>query len=400
MINNHQITHIYCREIYTPDTRVEDVIIVVSGGRIKDLIEHPQPEVKQALPPDTTLQAENLSCAPGFIDEHIQGAGGHDFLDADIEGNLKIARTAATGGCTQLLATITISQNDYKLEQFRRVVEAIKACEHESWEGAEFCGIHLEGPYISPSRRGGFGIQYIKEIDLEEFDEICRITGDLFRLVTVAPEIPHAEELMIRAKNRGIAIAVGHTAGTFEQGEHAFNLGANHVTHTFNAMASLHHREPAVITAALLNDQVYCEVIVDGVHLHPSILRLLWHIKGSERLILITDGTAPSGLPEGTEFEGVGGRIRNINGAVRLPDGTLAGSSLLMMRAVKNMKEFAGIPLHQALRMASLTPAESLGLEYTGEIRRGNRANFVLYDEGLNVHYTICEGHIAFQRDL
>lgn len=391
-----KIEYLFCSEAWTPTDKLNNVVFRLSAGYIAEINTGITDDELNKLPGETTLVGRDLICAPGLIDEHIQGTGGFDFLQASIEGNEQILKNAARGGTTELLATITISNQDKELKHFRSVLNAIREANDNEHCGAKIAGVHLEGPYITPSRRGGFGIQYVKEVDLDEFKEICNIAGDILRLITIAPELPRSDLIIKYACSRGIKVAIGHTSATFEQAEEAFKSGANHITHCFNAMAGLHHREPAAITAGLLNDDVYCEVIADGVHLHPGILRLLYKIKGAERLILITDATAPCGLPPGTEFQGVGGPIKISNGGVRLPDGTLAGSALQMIAAVKNMMTLAQVSLSDALRMATLTPAQSLDLKSSGELKTGNFADFILFDKNLNLHSVIVNGFQIF----
>jgi len=394
-----EIAYIRCGEVYTPTRVFKDAVIEISDGAIKDIkADIPDEEIKK-YPADKMLDCSGLIASPGFIDEHIQGAGGYDFLEASVEENEKILQVAAQGGCTELLATITISERDRDLAHFRKVVDAIRISAEQSDKGASIRGIHLEGPYISPSRRGGFGIEFVKEIDVHEFETICTIAGDLLRLVTLAPELLHATEIMQIALERDIKVALGHTSSTYEQAAEAIAMGANHVTHCFNAMAPLHHREPAGITAALSSNEVFCEVICDGIHLHPAIMRLLYKIKGARGLILITDATAPCGLHDGLEFEGVGGTIVKEGGAVRLPDGTLAGSGIFMIEAVKNIHHLAGVPLGEALQMASLTPARSLGLADTGELSPGKKAHIAVFSPTLEVQYVVRDGRVIKRPD-
>lgn len=395
---NKKVEYVFCKELYTPTKKLNDALLRIISGRIEEIRSDVSPEELHQIHSDRLLNCSDLICAPGLIDEHFQGAGGYDFLDANPEGNKKILSTASQGGCTDLLATVTISNQDKGLKHFRRVIQTIKETVQREPQGANIAGVHLEGPYISPSRRGGFGIQYIKEIDLGEFREICEIIGDMFKLITIAPELPQAREVIEYALSCGIKVSIGHTSATYEQAERAFQLGANHITHCFNAMAGLHHREPSAITAGLLNDNVYCEVIADGIHLHPAILRLLYRIKGAERLILITDAAAPCGLPEGIEFEGVGGKIVKKDGAIRLANGTLAGSALLMLDAVKNIHQLADVPLADALRMASLTPAQSLCLSEIGEISKSKRGNLIIFDDNFVLRYVVFEGFIIYSR--
>ncbi len=349
---------------------------------------------------EKTLDASRFTVAAGFIDLHIQGCGGADFLDATVEAVRTIAEGAARGGCTSLLATTTISKEDRNLKEFRQLIASLKQCCEETGEGARILGVHLEGPYLNEAKRGGFGPEYIRAPDLDEFRAILEISEGLLRLITIAPELEGAEAIIQEAVRRGICVSLGHSMATFDVARRAFSLGATQLTHGFNAMEPLHHREPGLIGAALLEDEVFIQVIPDGIHLHPAVLRLLVRLKGSKGLVLISDATAPCGLPEGTKIKGVGGEIMLKDGAIRLEDGTLAGSALLLNRSVERMMQFGGIDMLKAVEMASNTPATAIGIDkHTGSIEEGKNADLVVMDDDFNVKYTLCEGRIVYQAE-
>jgi N-acetylglucosamine-6-phosphate deacetylase len=397
-----RIERIVCGKLLTAGGIRRNVLLELGKGKIQK-VESARRESgkKSTRTGPETLDASRFTVAPGFIDVHIQGCGGADFLDATPEAVKTISTFAARGGCTGLLATTTISKKDRNLRTFRRFIASVREhCEKEleKKDGAEILGVHLEGPYLNEAKRGGFGPDYIRPADPDEFREILEISDGLVRLITVAPELQGAEAIIREAVGRGIYVSLGHSIATYEVAQRAFGLGARQLTHGFNAMEPLHHREPGLIGAALLDDRVFIQVIPDGVHLHPAMLRMLVVLKGKERLVLISDATAPCGLPEGTRIKGVGGEIMLKNGAIRLEDGTLAGGALLLNRAVEKMMHFSGVALAEAVEMASLTPARAIGFDKEkGSIEEGKDADVVVLDDDFGVKYTVCRGRIVYQ---
>ncbi|MCX6998756.1 MAG: N-acetylglucosamine-6-phosphate deacetylase [Candidatus Sumerlaeota bacterium] len=376
-----------CRRLYTPAQCLEYAKVEISKGRIVAI--HSGGKIS---PSD--LNASHLNASPGLVDLHIQGCGGYDFLDGSPEAVRIIRYTALRGGCTSLLATTTFPDTSDAFARLSAIVQAIRAG-RENGEGARIIGIHLEGPFLNPEKRGGFGINYIRKADMADFRQAMEIVGDDLRMMTISPEMEGALEILRECVAHGIRISLGHTTATYDLARKCFEMGANHVTHLFNAMNGLNHREPGLVGAALEDERVFTQVIPDGVHIHPAILRLIYRIKGAERLCLITDATAPCGLPDGSEIEGVGGRITIRDGAVRLPDGTLAGSALLMSEAVRRMHHLAGVSLNDALRMATLTPATAIRMEREiGSAERGCMADFILFDDELRIHYIILGGRV------
>jgi N-acetylglucosamine-6-phosphate deacetylase len=388
------VEKIVCGKISTPNGIRDNVVLELRKGKIQGIEEYAGKTGAK------TLDASRYTVAPGFVDVHIQGCNGADFLDATPEAVRTISQGAARGGCTSLLATTTISKEDADLEKYRRLITSIKEHREEHGEGARILGLHLEGPYLNESKRGGFGPEYIREPNLEEFRKILEISDGLLCLITIAPELEGAAAIIKEAVKRGIHVSVGHTTASFDVAQRAFSLGATQVTHGFNAMEPLHHREPGLIGAALLEDKVFIQVIPDGIHLHPAVLRLLVRLKGSKRLALISDATAACGLPAGTKIKGVGGEIMLKDGAIRLEDGTLAGSALLLNQSVARMMQFGGVDILQAVEMASQAPAMAIGIdECKGSIEEGKDADIVVLDDDLNVKYTLCEGRIVYCSD-
>lgn len=375
-----------CKNLYKPGVSGRGSLIRIKDGRISEIIETDDVS-------GCEFNASRLNAAPGFVDLHIQGCGGSDFLDATPEAVRTIRKTALKGGCTSLLATCTFDNEENAFDRLENMTDAIR--EGSKGSGARIIGIHLEGPWLNIEKQGGFGNKYFRSPTPEDFAKVCDIVGDDLKMITIAPELPGAKEVISEAVKKGIVVALGHTTVDFDGAMEAFNLGADHMTHLFNAMTGLHHRNPGPIGAAFIRNDVFVQIIPDGIHIHQSVLKIIFRQKGPERICLITDATAPCGLPEGTELQGVGGTIKVKDGGVRLPDGTLAGSALLMDEAVRRMHDLAEIPLEATLEMASLTPACAIRMQDSiGKAEAGYMADFVLFDDELNIHYVIKEGEL------
>lgn len=380
-----------CGRLFTPLEVMNGMRIALKNGRIIS-VERNAHGVK------ADLDASHLNAAPGFIDLHLQGCGGFDFIDATPQAVTTIRQKALQAGCTSFLATTTFESGPNGWDHLSRITESIRKSADDP-EGARILGIHLEGPYLNFEKKGGFGPAYFRSPGRDEFLRILDIVKDDLKMITIAPELDGAEEIIEEALNRNIIVSLGHTRVDYEQAKKEFQKGVNHITHIFNAMEGLHHRNPGLLGAALEDDRVFVQLIPDGIHVHPAVMQLLYRIKGIERICLISDATAPCGMPEGTEVKGVGGRIRIENGAVRLQDGTLAGSALLMDEAVRRFHRLTGVSLAQTLCMASLTPAMAIRYDKeTGNIREGLSADFVLFDNDFKIHYIIVQGNVIERR--
>ena len=336
----------------------------------------------------------NAIVLPGFIDEHIHGAGGHDAMDGSTAALKGMAHTLAAEGTTGFLAT-TMTQSE---ENILHALNAVKEYRAGKNGGARLLGVHLEGPFIAEAHKGAQPKEYIAAPDVALFRRYNEASGNCIRIVTLAPEIEGAETLISHLKDSGIVASIGHTSAKFADIARAVERGATHVTHTFNAQSALHHREIGTVGSALLMDGLTCELIADTVHVCVPAMQLLVKSKG-ERVILITDAIRAKGLGDG-ESELGGQKVFVKDGQARLADGTLAGSVLRMNVAIKNMVQKVGVPLPVAVKFATENPARALGVfEETGSIEVGKRADFAVLDDDFNVLLTFCGGEIVYRAE-
>jgi len=359
--------------------------LVVSGGKIVSL------EQMDAAAAVESIDAAGLIIAPGFIDLHVHGADGADILDCDPGSLQRIAGYHGRHGTTAMLATVAPST----LERMALALET--AARHTtSATGASIIGANLEGPFLNRSHSGALGIPFLREPDKHEMNELLAAGQGKVRMVSLVPELTGALEVMELLSSCGVIPSLGHSGATFTQTINAARAGLKHITHIFNAMAPIHHREPGPAGAALVSPELSVEVIADGIHVHPAMLQLLWHIKG-DRLVLVSDAIAAAGLPDGRYR--FGGQEIVVKGSrAEIPGGRLAGSTITMLDAVRNMVKIAGLKLPQAVRLASANPAAVLGLQKKGRLAPGYDADLVLLDTNLDPFLVMVEGRTIFRR--
>ncbi len=337
---------------------------------------------------------EDAIVLPGFIDQHVHGAGGSDGMDGSIEDITTIAKSLAEEGTTGFLVT-TMTQSP---ENIKKALSAVKAYrEFDPAVGAKVLGVHLEGPFIAEKFKGAQPLEYVQAPDVEVFDEYNEASGNSIRIVTLAPEVEGAEELIAHLKSKGIVPSIGHTGAKFTDIEAAVKAGASNVTHTYNAQTPLHHREIGTVGTAMLLDELNCEMIADTIHVSVPAMRLLVKNKPANKLTLITDAMRAKGLPDG-ESELGGQKVYVQNGEARLVDGTLAGSVLRMNRALQNVVEKVGVPFTKAVDYATINPAKNLHIDKeTGSIAVGKRADFTVLNKAYDVIMTVRNGKVIYQ---
>lgn len=337
---------------------------------------------------------EDAVVVPGFIDQHIHGAGGSDAMDGTEEDLKIISETVAKEGTTGFLAT-TMTQSKENILKALRAVKSYR--EKHSSQGAEILGVHLEGPFIAASHKGAQPLEYVVSPDVKTFDEYNEASGNCIRIVTLAPETEGAETLVKHLDEIGVVPSVGHTAAKSADIRKAIRCGAKNITHTYNAQSPLHHREIGTVGSALLYDELNSELISDTIHVSVPAMQLLVKCKPKAKLSLITDAMRAKGLADGVSE--LGGQVVIVkNGEARLEDGTLAGSVLRMNRGIENMVEKVGVPFTQAIDYATINPARLLGIDKeTGSIREGKRANFAVLNSKFDVLYTVRDGKIVYK---
>lgn len=336
---------------------------------------------------------EEYVVVPGFIDEHVHGAAGSDAMDGTMEDLGKIANALASEGTTAFLAT-TMTQSPENITKALKAVKAYRELSPES--GAEILGVHLEGPFISKDFVGAQPIEYVAKPSVEVFKKYQYASGDCVRIVTLAPEVEGSTELIKYLVSQNIVASIGHTNATYADVKKAVEAGATNLTHTYNAMKPLHHREVGTVGSGLLFDELNCECICDGIHVSGPAIQLLHKNKPADKMTLITDAMRAKHMPDGVSE--LGGQVVIVkNGEARLENGTLAGSVLKMNNAVKNVMKFLNLPLEEVVKLASQNPAKNLGVfDQMGSIKEGKRADFVILDKDLNVVQTVRNGKVIY----
>ncbi|RKP44293.1 N-acetylglucosamine-6-phosphate deacetylase [Cohnella endophytica] len=388
-VTNGQFQIINAR-IVTPEGVIDNGIVRVKDGLISE-IEHfasMYAETKADAELET-IDAKGSWLIPGFIDVHVHGGAGHDFMDADAEGVEAITRFHASNGTTSMLATtLTASRED-----LTAVMDIVSAFMSKPMPYAQLVGVHLEGPFVNVKWKGAQNPAYILPPQPDWLDEWVNRFPGLIKIQTLAPEnegsLPYIEKL---AAN-GIVPSCGHTDATYDQIIAAADHGLRHAVHTFNAMTPLHHRQPGTVGAVLTDDRIVAEVIADGHHVHPAGIKLITRAKGTHNVILVTDAMSAAGMPDG-DYDLGGLPVHMKCGVARLKENdSLAGSTLTMIGAVRYLIREIGVSVEEASRMASANPARQLGIDdRKGSLTVGKAADFLLLDEALELQATWIGG--------
>ena len=364
--------------IYTEDHRFLKGTVAVENGRFVSNAEADETDGR-------SVDAEGLYMIPGLVDIHFHGCMGADMCDGTEQALDVITTYEASVGVTSICpATMTIPKNE--------LLAVMKnAGEYKYHGGSHLVGINMEGPFISPSKKGAQAAENIMHCDYEYFSRLQKAANGLIKLVDIAPEEPGAMEFIDRAKGE-VVISLAHTASDYDTAKKAIEHGASHATHLYNAMPPMNHRNPGVIGAVRDSEKCHVELICDGVHIHPSVIRATFAMFGAERMILISDSMRATGLEDG-EYT-LGGQQVTVKGNLAtLHDGTIAGSATNLMDCMRFAVKEAGIPLETAVMCATENPAKEIGIFHeTGSIAAGKKADFVLLDKELNIIGVYIDG--------
>ncbi|WP_010284689.1 N-acetylglucosamine-6-phosphate deacetylase [Bacillus timonensis] len=377
--------------IFSEDGIIEKGFIEIDGDKIRrvgHVADFQASDKEEVIEFD-----DSYSLIPGMIDLHIHGASGADVMDARPDALKTMVTTLPKEGTTSFLAT-TMTKSQEDIENAIGTIANFMPTQNPGH--AEILGAHLEGPFLSPKRAGAQHPGNIINPNVELFKKWQALSGDNIRLVTLAPEEPGGLELTAHLKNTGVVASIGHSDAVYEEVEAAIEAGVTHATHLFNGMRGIHHREPGVAGAVLLHDEVKCEMIVDGIHVAPKMVKFAYKNKGSEGTILVTDSMRAKCLVAGMYDLGGQEVIVNEERAV-LKDGTLAGSILKLNDAVRNMMKFADCSLKDITEMTAVNPAKQINVfDRKGSIKAGKDADLVIVNDQLEVIMTFCRGKLAY----
>jgi N-acetylglucosamine-6-phosphate deacetylase len=376
--------------ILTPFERLAPGRLVVRGNRVEAV--GLEADVR---PPDgaTRVALPNLTLVPGFIEAHVHGAGGFDVMHATWETMTVISRKLASHGTTSFLPTTVSAPADVLTE----TVERLSGLIGTPFEGATPLGIHLEGPFINMQKRGTHRQASLHKPDAALLSKWIQRTKGRIKLLTLAPELDGAAKVAEVATQSRVVVGMGHSDASFLEATEAADKGVRYAVHTFNAMRQLSHRDSGIVGAVLSDDRVFAEIIADGIHVAPEIVRIFARAKGPRRMILATDAISATGMPDGSYALGKH-HVDVVGGVCRDLEGRLAGSTLTQDKALRNLMQWSGMRLDDALLAVTANPAEALALEDRGRIEAGAFADFTLLDEHLQVAQTYVGGALVFER--
>lgn len=375
--------------LFTPLERIESPLVVIEDGRLVTVSSQQQTELPAAA---RLFDFPGMIIAPGFIDIHVHGNAGHDVMEPDSSGLTAMQGAMAKCGVTGYLATTVTAPQDRLMRALEHLGKASSSAEQDPGRsGSRMLGIHLEGPFISHAKRGVHPPESLVQPSVELFERYWQASSGAIKMMTIAPELSGAAETIHHARGLGVHSSLGHSNATYAEAAQAIASGADHATHTFNAMRPLNHREPGILGAALSDDRLTADIIADGIHVDPSVVKVFLAVKGEERAILITDAISATGMGDG--HYRLGDLDVTVKGDRCEHDGKLAGSVLTLDRAVRNIVQFAEWKLQQSLRLATLNPAYLLGIcDRKGTLAPGADADLVVLTPGGEIVETFIAG--------
>lgn len=380
------LTAIQTKSVITPLEEIQEAVILVEAGIVKRVASRTNLEIPAEA---TIVDAQDKTVVPGFVDIHVHGGAGHDVMHPTDEALSAVSTSLFRHGTSAFYPTTVSASRDQTLRAVEFLGEAIKRIEAGEFPGqnrepiAIPLGIHLEGPFISTTKRGTHPAQHITPPSKEFLNDLLDASDERIELLTVAPEVEGAVEFIRYARSLDLKIGLGHSNATFEETERAINAGATHTVHLFNAMRPWNQRDPGIVGAAMADPRLSCEIIADGIHVHPLNVQIAFRQKTHERILGITDATSATSMPDG-RYELSGFEIEVKGGVCLGPDGQLAGSTLTQDRVVKHFVDWHCCGFREAIQTSSLNTARLMGVEtHHGRIAEGSLARFNFYDENL-----------------
>ncbi|HUZ47635.1 MAG TPA: N-acetylglucosamine-6-phosphate deacetylase [Terriglobia bacterium] len=383
--------------IYTPAEEIRDGVILIEGHRIAKVGSRDQVKIPAGA---TVIDNADRTVVPGFIDLHIHGAAGYDLMEATPEAVAAVGMHLARHGTTSYAATTVTASAERTLhaaEALGKIIRDSRSSQgpHDSITGALPVCLHIEGPFINVKKRGAHPASQIQKPSIELLARFLDAAGDTVRIVTLAPELEGALSVLEYARGRGLKVGIGHSNATFEEAERAIAAGASHAVHIFNAMRPFMHRDSGIIGAVLTDDRISAELICDGVHVEPTAIRLLVKAKGLERVLLVSDSLSGAGMPDGNYRLG-NFTVHVAGGVCRTVEGNLAGSTVTLDAALRNLSAYTGLSYQQCLPCATSNPAKVIGMEkQKGCIAPHADADLAVLDKGFFVTQTYVRGRPA-----
>ena len=375
---------IAANHLITPKAVIARPLLLLQDG----LIERVASQLTERAP-EGTLHLPQYTISSGMLDLHVHGAGGHDLMETEAGVMQTIASVLARRGTTEFLATTVTAPVDATLRALEALADAIEAEPAEM--SARPVGIHLEGPFLSHAKRGVHPADLLLPPAIDLFERMWQAARGHVRMLTIAPELPGAADLIAHAAGRQVRVSLGHSNATATEAHAGVAAGAVSFTHTYNAMRPLDHREPGILGVALTDDACFADLICDGIHVAPEMVRLWWRAKGAQRAVLISDGTAATGMPDGRYR--LGELDVDVSEGACRRDGVLAGSVLTLDRAVANLQIFTGVSLPEAIRSATANPASLLeGRQAADPVRAGAPANLCIWSKAGKLVATVARG--------
>lgn len=372
--------------LYTPLEKIDRPVVLIEDGRVQEVGSRTELE----LPGNCKVHDFGDGIlGPGLVDMHIHGSAGYDVMRTDESGFAKIESFLAGRGVTSYFPTTVTAPLDTILSSLDRMAGQIESAKPGIGR-TQPLGIHLEGPFLSHIRRGVHTATELLTPTIKAFDKFWQASRGRIRVMTIAPELDGAEEVIAEATKRGVCISIGHSDAKLDEARKGIAAGARHATHTFNAMRPLDHRDPGILEEVLTNKKVKTDVIADGIHVHPTVIQLLLRAKGVDGVVLITDATAAAGMPDG-KYQ-LGALDVEVKNGMVCHQGTLAGSALTLDRAVQNIMKFENWSLQQALQAATLNPSTSVDEKDRGRIQAGSAADFAVFNDRGEVKATVIGG--------